>query len=157
MMQRENHEGKNKEIKVLRAKKHWEKAGAAYVRVHAMARQHNIPLNVEFDDIDADPETKHIVLLDDFFPIATCRMFEEKPGVLHIGRVIVIPEYRKRGLGVRVIQEAEDWGRDLGYHTIVLDSRDVAVGFYEKMGYRADFEKAFFDTFQCIPMSKALK
>ena len=43
------------------------------MRIQGMARQHGITLRREFDDKDT-PETKYIVLTDDDFPVATCRI-----------------------------------------------------------------------------------
>lgn len=36
-----------------------------------------------------------------------------------IGRVVVLLEYRGKKIGQRVIREAEDWIRELGYETII--------------------------------------
>ena len=64
---------------------------------------------------------------------------------------------RGRGLGRRVVAEAEQWARELGFETAVLESRDVAVGFYEKLGYTADRSRVIHGgTFPCIPMEKPL-
>ena len=60
-------------IHVIRATETWQQAGAYYVRIQGMAKQHGITLRREFDDKDA-PETKYIVLTDDDFPVATCRI-----------------------------------------------------------------------------------
>ena len=49
---------------LLRATKTAEQAGAYYVRIQAMARKHQIPLDVEFDEHDT-PQTKYIVIVDD--------------------------------------------------------------------------------------------
>ena len=57
-------------MEIIRATKTAEQAGAYYVRIQAMARKHQIPLDVEFDEHDT-PETKYIVMVDDFLPIAT--------------------------------------------------------------------------------------
>ncbi|MBQ7507897.1 MAG: hypothetical protein IJT52_01045 [Spirochaetales bacterium] len=62
------------DIGVLRAEETWQRAGAYYVRIHGMARQHSITLRREFDDHDT-PETKYIVLTDGGFPVATCRLY----------------------------------------------------------------------------------
>ena len=43
------------------------------------------------------------------------------------GRIVVLPEYRKQGLGRLVVTEAEKWARELGCRKAVLDSRDVAL------------------------------
>ena len=43
-------------IKVIRAIETWQQAGAYYVRIQGMARQHNITLRREFDEHDT-PDT----------------------------------------------------------------------------------------------------
>ena len=147
-------------INVLRAEELWQQAGAYYVRIQAMARQYHITLREEFDEYDS-PEAKYIVLLDDEFPVATCRLYElsgEPVPTVMLGRVVVLPEYRKQGLGQRAVKEAEQWARELGYQKSVLESRDVAVGFYEKLGYEiCDGQIIHGDTFDCIRMEKMRK
>ncbi len=141
-------------MKVVRATETWQKAGAYYVRIQAMARQYNINLREEFDEHDTS-DTNYIVLLDKEFPVATCRLYGIDEDRAAIGRVVVLPEYRKRGLGSMVVKEAENWIKEQGYKKIVLESRDVAVGFYEKLGYIADFDRIINGgTFTCIYMEK---
>ena len=123
------------EIEVLRAESEWQRAGAYSVRVQGMNRQHHILLREEFDEHDGDG-TRYIVLLDDGYPVATCRFYEIGAGSVALGRVVVLPEYRGRGLGRRVVEEAERWIRELGCREIVIDSRIVAVPFYEKLGMK---------------------
>ena len=144
------------EIKVLRATELWQKAGAFSVRIEGMNRQHRISLRDEFDEHDGD-ESRYIVLLDDEYPVATCRFYELSPERVLIGRVVVLPEYRGQSLGRRVIGEAEQWLRELGYREIVIDSRLEAVGFYEKLGYtRADDGVFLSWQFECTRMQKML-
>lgn len=144
-------------MKVIRATKTWQQAGAYYVRIQAMAKQYHITLREEFDEHDG-PDTDYIVLLDEEFPVATCRIYELDSNSVMIGRVVVLPEYRNQGLGSYVIQEAELWIREQGYKTVVLESRDVAVGFYKKLGYAVVSDQIIYgDTFQCIRMEKHLK
>lgn len=122
------------DFQVMRATETWQQAGAYYVRIQAMARQHHITLREEFDEHDT-PDTKYIVVRDDDFPVATCRLYElpeetEGEGApvrpMMFGRIVVLPEYRKQGLGRLVVTEAEKWARELGCRKAVLDSRDVA-------------------------------
>lgn len=149
----------------MRAIETWQQAGAYYVRIQAMARQYHITLREEFDEHDT-PDTKYIVILDGDFPAATCRLYElpEEPAgtggpvrAMMLGRIVVLPEYRKKGLGRLVVTEAEKWARELGCNKAVLDSRDVAVGFYEKLGYTADYSRIVHGwTFTCVHMEKSL-
>ena len=143
-------------IETIRATEVWQQAGAYYVRIQGMARQHGITLRREFDEHDG-PDTKYIVLTDGDFPVATCRFYPLGDGAAMIGRVVVLPEYRGKGLGRRVMREAEDWLAELGFTRAVVESRDVAVAFYERLGY-AVTDPALIrgDTFDCIRMEKTL-
>ena len=144
------------DIKVIRATETWQRAGAYYVRIQGMGRQHGITLRREFDEHDT-PDTKYIVLTDGDFPVATCRFYPLDGSSAMIGRVVVLPEYRGRGLGRRVVNEAESWLSELGFEDAVVESRDVAVGFYRRLGYEVtDPEVRHGDTFDCIRMEKGL-
>ena len=143
-------------MEIIRATKTAEQAGAYYVRIQAMARKHQIPLNVEFDEHDT-PETKYIVMIDNYLPIATCRLYAINDEQVILGRIVVLPEYRLQGLGTLVVKEAEKWAKELGYHTAIVESRDNKIHFYETMGYIADFsQKIIGDTFTCFRMEKEL-
>ncbi len=143
-------------MQIIRATTTAEQAGAYYVRIQAMARKHQIPLEVEFDEHDT-PDTKYIVIVDDFLPIATCRLYALDPERVVFGRIVVLPEYRHQGLGTAIMAACEAWIRDLGFRTAVLESRDNKTEFYRKLGY-AECGEPFIegDTFRCIRMEKSL-
>ena len=148
----------NPQIQVLRASEEWQRAGAYSVRVEGMNRQHHIPLRDEFDEHDCDG-TKYIVLLDDGYPVATCRFYKNDSRSVTLGRVVVLPEYRGLGLGKKVVTEAEAWAKELGYKQIDIDSRLEAIHFYEKLGYQHascndDIIKS--GSFECVQMYKEL-
>ena len=144
------------EIKVLRAMEIWQQAGAYYVRIQGMSKQHGISLQEEFDDHDR-PDTKYIVLTDDDFPVATCRFYPLSEQEAMIGRVVVLPEYRGKGLEMRVMKEAEAWLSELGFQKAVIESRDVAVSFYQQIGYTVTNPTIIHgETFDCVRMEKEL-
>ena len=146
-----------KSIKVLRAEETWQRAGAYFVRIQGMNRQYHIALQDEFDEHDG-AESKYIVLLDDTYPVATCRFYELNADRVLLGRVVVLPEYRGKHLGARVILEAEKWIVELGYTEILIDARLEATGFYEKLGYSKTDEKVFKSwKFDCTRMYKSLR
>ena len=143
-------------MEILRATTTAEQAGAYYVRIQAMARKHHIPLQVEFDEHDT-PETMYIVAVDDYLPVATCRLYPIDDSSMMLGRIVVLPEYRRQGVGTQVVRAAEEWARQLGYATAVVESRENKTHFYETMGYVADDSKAIVgDTFTCYRMMKKL-
>ena len=143
-------------MEILRATTTAGRAGAYYVRIQAMARKHQIPLDVEFDEHDT-PETKYIVAVDNYLPIATCRLYAIDDAKVMLGRIVVLPEYRHQGIGTLVVKEAETWARELGFTTAVVESRDNKIPFYESMGYVADMKRKIEgETFTCFRMEKNL-
>ena len=143
-------------MEILRAEAEWQRAGAYSVRIQGMNRQHHISLRDEFDEHDCDG-TRYIVLLDDGYPVATCRFYEISVTAVTLGRVVVLPEYRGQKLGSKVVSEAEQWISELGYKEIVIDSRIEAVGFYEKIGYsHIDDNVIRSGSFDCVKMNKLL-
>ena len=140
---------------MIRATETWQQAGAYYVRIQAMAKKHHIPLRQEFDEHDG-PGTKYIVVTDGDFPIATARMYPLDDRRIMIGRVVVLPEYRRLGIGTMVVSECEEWAEELGYTKAVVESRENKVAFYEQMLYEICGEAADGETFRCIRMEKDL-
>ena len=143
-------------MELIRATTTAGRAGAYYVRIQAMARKHHIPLDVEFDEHDT-PETRYVVAVDDFLPIATCRLYALDECRVMLGRIVVLPEYRHQGIGTQVVAEAEDWAREMGFSRAVLESRDNKIPFYQSMGYVLDIgQKIEGETFVCYRMEKSL-
>ena len=141
-------------MEVLRAEAEWQRAGAYSVRIEGMNRQHHISLRDEFDEHDCDG-TKYIVLLDDGYPVATCRFYDCGEGSVTLGRVVVLPQYRGRKLGSLVVAEAEKWAQELGYKEIKIDSRLEAIDFYAKLGYNhVDDSVIRSGSFDCVKMNK---
>lgn len=143
-------------MEIIRATTTAGRAGAYYVRIQAMAQKHQIPLDVEFDERDT-PDTKYVVAVDNYLPIATCRLYAIDDAKVMLGRIVVLPEYRHQGIGSRVVKEAEAWARELGFRSAVVESRDNKIPFYESMGYVADFDRKIVgETFICYMMEKEL-
>ena len=143
-------------MEILRVTTTAGRAGAYYVRIQAMARKHHIPLDVEFDDHDT-PDTNYVVAVDDYLPIATCRLYPEDDSHMMLGRIVVLPEYRRQGIGTLIVREAEAWAKEQGFSVAVVESRDNKIPFYEAMGYVADLDKRIDgETFTCYRMEKAL-
>ncbi len=66
-----------------------------------------------------------------------------KEGVYgEINEIYVIPEWRNRGIGKRIIEHALSWFKDKGVRTIrveVLASNDEAIRFYKKFGFKPNY------------------
>ena len=143
-------------LEVIRAEEEWQRAGAYSVRIQGMNRQHHISLREEFDHHDGD-DAKYIVLLENGYPVATCRFYALSADRAVLGRVVVLPEYRGKKLGTRTVREAEQWMKERGLKKVEIDSRIVAVGFYEKLGYKPVSDSIVKSgPFDCVRMSKFL-
>ena len=142
--------------KTVRAETLPYQTGAYYVRIQAMAVKHHISPEDEFDDHDT-PDTKYIVIYDDVLPVATVRLYPAGDDAMMLGRIVVLPEYRHKGLGSMAVKAAQDWARDLGCRKTVLESRVNKTEFYKKLGYAADDSAIIHgETFDCIYMEKEI-
>ena len=141
-------------MEIIRATETYQQAGAYYVRIQAMAKKHHITLRQEFDEYDT-PETKYIVVTEDEFPIATARMYPIEDAMM-IGRVIVLPEYRHKGIGSKVVMACEEWAVELGFKKAIVESRENKMDFYKQLGYEICGEAVDGDTFRCIRMEKVM-
>ena len=97
----------------------------------------------------------YIVIVDNYLPVATCRLYAIDDERVMLGRIVVLPEYRHQGLGTLVVQEAEKWVNELGFTAAGVESRENKTHFYETMGYVADYsQKIVGETFNCYRMEK---
>ena len=143
-------------MELIRAIKNWQRAAAYNVRIEAMVKGFGIRLDEEIDDNDKE-NTNYVVALDEKYPVGTCRLnwIDEKTG--KIERVCVLEEYRKKGIGKLVILEAEKWMQEQGAIKIVISSRVEATGFYEKLGYKVDWNtREDNGVFECVNTEKIL-
>ena len=51
-------------------------------------------------------------------------------------QVAVDEEYQNRNVGTELVFYAEQYAKNVGYKTMVLNARKTAVAFYEKLGYK---------------------
>ena len=143
-------------MEIVRVKTAAQRAGAYYVRIHSMAVKHHITLEQEVDEHD-ETDAKHVIILDDVLPVATGRMYPDSDDVIQFGRLVVLPEYRGKGLGSMVLGEMERWAKELGYKKVFIASIDDKVGFYEKHDYVADMDRYINgEPFNCVYMEKEL-
>ncbi len=89
------------------------------------------------EEDERDQTCIHLVLYDQDKPIACGRMYSEKDDQLTLGRIAVLPEYRKNKLGIKVMEELEFKGVIMGYNSFVLSAQVQAQGFYAQCGYEA--------------------
>lgn len=123
-----------------RVTEYWQRACVYYIRLDEFVHEFDFGVETELDDRDT-PETPYILVMNErHVPVATCRLryLDDKTG--KIERVSTLKQFRKTGAGRVAIEAAEQWLQENGVTKIMINSRDTAVGFYEKLGYVTDWD-----------------
>ncbi len=142
-------------MKAIRVTKEYERAGVHYVRTQAMCIGFHVPLEMEFEG--DTPEDEYILVLDGIKPVSTCRLRYIDGHTGQIERVATLEEYRGQHYGRAAILEAERLFAENGVTRVVINSREAALGFYEKLGYVPDYTQTFGSgEFRCVRTVKEL-
>ena len=89
----------------------------------------------EFDKVDLG--AAHFVLFVEDEPAAVCRVYWDQELQKHIlGRVAVMPQFRRMGLGGAIISSAEQYVCEQGARTLHLHAQCRITDFYEAIGYQ---------------------
>ena len=100
------------------------------IRRAVFIEEQNVPENIEIDG--KDPDCFHVLASDtNGRPVGTARMdYKGK-----IGRMAVLKNYRRQGIGRKMIQVLMDFGRKNAITDFHVSSQVTAIGFYRKMGF----------------------
>ena len=110
--------------------------GAVTVRMRVFVGEQGIPASVEVDDADSAPDTVHAVALHQGSVIATGRLLPDVDGKgPHIGRMAVERDWRRNGVGGKVLAFLEEQGRSLAFQQITLHAQEYVKSFYAQHGY----------------------
>ena len=143
-------------MEAVHATEEWQRAGVHYIRIQAMCVGFDIPPRYEFADDTKDSE--YILVHENGFPVSTCRVRIDEENAGHIERVATLEEYRGKHYGALGIKAAEQLLKERGVTNIRINSREKALGFYEKLGYTPDFStRSGEGEFVCIMTSKHCK
>jgi predicted GNAT family N-acyltransferase len=113
----------------------WESDRALMERVRraVFIEEQRIPEQEEWDDRDA--VSRHVVALDaKRDAVGTGRL--DPTG--KIGRVAVLPQYRGSGVGAAIVRRLVELAEHTGLAEVHLNAQVDALGFYERLGFRAE-------------------
>ena len=104
------------------------------IRRAVFIEEQNVPESIELDG--RDPDCFHVLASDtNGRPVGTARM----DGKGKIGRMAVLQNYRRQGIGQQMIQALMDYG--YGRKNMITDfhlaAQINAIEFYRKMGFEA--------------------
>ncbi len=110
----------------------WEQAQpvAGPLRFAIFVGEQNVPAGIELDDLDA--KCVHAVAFDvDGKAIGTGRLLPEG----EIGRLAVVKEWRRRGIGAEILEALTAEARKRGHTELVLSAQLQATEFYRGYGF----------------------
>lgn len=97
--------------------------------------EQQVPEELEWDE--ADPTSVHALALDaEGCPIGTGRLLDDG----HIGRIAVVREWRRRGVGSAILEWLIARAREQGSNSVCLHAQTHALGFYARHGFIAHGE-----------------
>ena len=113
----------------------WEQAGpiAGPIRFGIFVGEQNVPPGIELDD--KDPDCLHAVAYDEKgAAIGTGRLLPDG----HIGRMAVLKDWRRRGVGDAILEALVAEARKRGHAEVVVAAQLQAAEFYRNHGFVAD-------------------
>lgn len=91
-------------------------------------------VSLEADRDGRDPESVHVVAIAGERVVGTCRLLFQGP-LARLGRLVVEPELRGRGLARAILREADRVAVDAGAGRIALHAQTYALSLYREQGY----------------------
>ncbi|MES2484902.1 MAG: GNAT family N-acetyltransferase [Bacteroidota bacterium] len=99
------------------------------------------PIETCIFDGDTLPTTIHFGIFEDDKILGVTSLFESPHAFFNeekqfqLRGMAVLPSQQKKGLGDRLVQAAENYARSNGGQRMWFNAREIALGFYRKMGY----------------------
>ena len=107
--------------------------------------EQGVPLELERDE--RDHEADHLLAVLDAVPVGAVRLVIEPAGfhgidqaygpIAHLGRLAVLTSARGLGIGAALVRAVEELARQQHRQAVYLGGQTQALGFYERLGYRA--------------------
>jgi putative N-acetyltransferase (TIGR04045 family) len=110
-----------------------EVAAALALRERVFCGEQGVSLEGDRDGLD--PEALQLVALNGHDVVGTCRVLVHGADA-RFGRLCVVPGARRRGLGARLLAEAEREARAAGARRMHLHAQVAAMDLYRRAGYR---------------------
>ncbi|MBL0145505.1 MAG: GNAT family N-acetyltransferase [Chitinophagaceae bacterium] len=97
------------------------------------------PLGLSFspDELAREKEDILIGAFDDDKILACCLLTKVDDNSLKLRQMAVQNNLQGKGIGASMMNFAENVARDKGFKKVTMHARKNAMGFYEKLGYKA--------------------
>ena len=107
--------------------------GAINVRMRVFVVEQQIPVEEEIDEADAT--ATHAIALYQGQIVGAGRMIYRDGGTVQIGRMAVDRQFRRQGIGGRILAFLEDEARAQGIGSCLLHAQEYVKAFYAGSGY----------------------
>lgn len=116
---------------------------ALAIRFRVFVDEQRVPREEELDRYDTTPtdsQAFHVLARIDGVAVGTARLLlDAAPDTpVHLGRVAVLPEWRRHRVGDALMARLHDEARTRGYRLIEISAQVHAIPFYEHLGYVAE-------------------
>jgi predicted GNAT family N-acyltransferase len=118
-------------VKRASSKKDLERAFA--IRKLVFVKEQGVPPQIELDR--DDKRAFHFLAFESGKAVGTARAAMHH-GSAKIGRMAVLKDHRRKGIGTKLLRRAILTARQQGVQKIYLHAQVPVVGFYEAMGFR---------------------
>lgn len=106
------------------------------VREAVFMREQNVPEELEWDGRDED--SRHALALSAKGDAIGCgRLLPDG----HIGRIAVLPQWRKQSVGTAIMEALLDEARSRGFRQVEVDAQTYAIPFYQRFGFEPEGEE----------------
>ncbi|MGX9417563.1 GNAT family N-acetyltransferase [Vibrio sp. RC27] len=120
------------------------------IRQHVFCVEQGIDRELEFDGLDST--AIHVIASVNGQTVATGRMLSDG----HIGRIAVLSEYRRLGIGSNIVLSLIDEATNNGYSSVYLGSQKHAIDFYVELGFTPVGEPFMEAGLEHLSMEKSL-
>ena len=98
------------------------------------------PLGLAYtkEQLQQEKDSYHLTCRVDNILVACLILKPQDPDSLQMRQFAVHTEYQGQGYGRQLAKFAEDFAKEKGFKEIFLHSRQVALSFYEKLGYQKE-------------------
>ena len=111
-----------------------EMEGALSVRFRVFVAEQNVPMDEELDEFDSS--ATHAIVLSQGEVVATGRVvYGNEDSAARIGRMAVDMEWRRKGIGGRLLTFLEEEAATQGVSTYILNAQEYVKDFYASHGY----------------------
>mmetsp|Transcript_8019 Transcript_8019/g.12892 ORF Transcript_8019/g.12892 Transcript_8019/m.12892 type:complete len:148 (+) Transcript_8019:2033-2476(+) len=132
----------------------WERLGADArdIRFEVFVHEQGVPAEMELDDYDA-VSLHAVAYTQDSTPVATGRLLPDG----HIGRMAVLKQARRAGVGGMIMDALIERGFQQGHQILMLHSQVQAKEFYESRGFVAQGKEFMEAGISHVLMTRVLK